>query len=73
MPIGRIKAYNDDRGFGFIKPFDGSKDVFFHAVELGEVNPVLGCRIGYEVGPNRAASAKDDPNKSIMAVRLRYV
>ncbi|MBL7156045.1 MAG: cold shock domain-containing protein [Candidatus Pacebacteria bacterium] len=26
-----------DRGFGFISPSDGSKDIFFHSNELSEV------------------------------------
>ncbi len=76
MPIGTIKTYHADRGFGFIAPDDGSKQIFFHVTQLNDGasdDPVLGARVGYEVGKSRTASAKDDPAKSVMAVRLRYV
>lgn len=46
MPIGTVKFYNPDRGFGFIRPFDGSPDIFFHVTELHESHmddPVLGA------------------------------
>jgi cold shock protein len=34
MQVGTEKFYNDQRGYGFIQPDDGSKDVFVHATAL---------------------------------------
>ena len=34
MNTGTVKFYNEQRGFGFIQPEDGQKDVFVHATAL---------------------------------------
>lgn len=56
MLNGTIKSFLADKGFGFIKPANGSDDMFFHssAVEGGELaDLVRGRPVTYEVGDKR--------------------
>lgn len=47
---GQLKTWKDDRGFGFIKPDDGSKEVFLHISVLKGASrrPIVGDTIFYE-------------------------
>ncbi len=48
MNTGIVKFYNDHRGFGFIQPEDGGKDVFVHATALERAG-INGLREGQKV------------------------
>lgn len=56
MSQGTVKWFNSQKGFGFIQPDDGGKDVFVHisAVErAGMSNLHEGQKISYEVVADR--------------------
>lgn len=60
MATGTVKFFDSRKGFGFIAPDDGGKDVFVHisAVEkagIGTLND--GQKIGYEVVTERGKLA----------------
>jgi len=52
MPTGTVKWFNDDKGYGFIAPEDGSKDVFVHHTAIrgeGYKSLAEGAKVEYEV------------------------
>ena len=60
MPVGTVKFFNTQKGFGFIQPEDGSKDVFVHirAVERAGMRTLMeGQKISYEVVMERGKAA----------------
>jgi CspA family cold shock protein len=53
---GTVKFFNGERGYGFIKPDDGGRDVFVHitAVERAGLKDLTeGQRINFEVEPDK--------------------
>ena len=53
---GTVKFFNGERGYGFIKPDDGGRDVFVHitAVEHAGLKDLAeGARIAFEVEPDK--------------------
>jgi CspA family cold shock protein len=56
MPIGTVKFFNTDKGYGFIAPEDGGQDAFVHitAVErAGMATLQKDQRVSYELEQDR--------------------
>ena len=56
MAQGTVKWFNAEKGFGFITPDNGDKDVFVHisAVEASGLRTLLdGQKVSFEVEPDR--------------------
>lgn len=63
MANGTVKWFNSTKGYGFIAPEDGSKDVFIHisALEkagLRQLND--GQKISYEIVTNKGKSSAEE-------------
>jgi CspA family cold shock protein len=62
MPTGTVKWFNDEKGYGFITPDDGGKDLFVHHSAIsasGFRSLPEGAKVEFEVqqgakGPNAA-------------------
>lgn len=63
MSNGTVKFFNNSKGFGFITPEDGSKDVFVHANGLiDEINE--GDKVSYD--------AEESP-KGLNAINVKVI
>jgi CspA family cold shock protein len=49
MPQGTVKFFNTAKGFGFITPDDGGKDVFVHTNDIGGAVLQEGTKVEFEI------------------------
>ena len=65
MPTGTVKWYNDQKGYGFIQPDSGGKDVFVHATALeraGLRGLAEGQKVSYDVEADRRSGKESATN-----------
>jgi CspA family cold shock protein len=65
MATGTVKWYNETKGYGFIQPDNGGKDVFVHASALeraGLRGLAEGQKISYEVESDRRTGKESAGN-----------
>lgn len=49
MENGKVKFFNDEKGFGFITPDNGGKDLFVHVSAVSAGTLSTDDKVGYEV------------------------
>src|SRR5690606_38249008 len=60
MATGTVKWFNTEKGFGFIQPSDGGKDVFVHVTavkEAGMLTLTEGQKVSFELKTERGKTA----------------
>jgi CspA family cold shock protein len=65
MATGTVKWYNETKGYGFIQPDNGGKDVFVHATALeraGMRGLAEGQKVSYEVESDRRTGKESATN-----------
>lgn len=68
MTTGTVKWFNSDKGFGFIQPNDGSKDVFVHisAVERAGLSTLNeGQQVNFELKTDKMRGKVSAENLSV--------
>jgi CspA family cold shock protein len=57
---GLVKAWRDDKGYGFVKPNAGGIDVFIHVSNVRDQQPLSrGDRVTFVLGVNRTSGKSE--------------
>jgi len=64
---GTVKWFNDEKGFGFIQPDDGGKDVFVHFRQVNRtgyerVSLNEGQKVSFEIGEGQKGPQAENVN-----------
>ena len=65
MPTGTVKWFNEQKGYGFIQPDEGGRDVFVHisAVERSGMRGLAeGQKVAYELQADRRTGKESAAN-----------
>jgi cold shock protein len=63
MPTGTVKWFSDEKGYGFITPDEGDKDLFVHRTGVADDRPLAeGAKVSYD---------SEDGEKGPKAVNVR--
>ena len=63
MPKGKVKWFNSTKGYGFIEPEEGDKDVFFHITAVrsaGMQNLDEGQEVEYDLVENNGKTSAEN-------------
>lgn len=63
MEKGKIKWYNEDKGFGFIAPDDGGKDLFVHHSQTEGYMLFENDPVEYEIGEGQKGPCANNVKK----------
>ena len=53
MAQGKVKWFNEEKGYGFIEQSDGQRDLFVHRSEIEGSYPAEGDSVEFEVGEGK--------------------
>ena len=67
---GTIKFFDANKGYGFIKPDDGGRDIFVHITALeaaGLQSLIEGQKVGYDIEPDKKGKGPKAVNLQVQA------